>query len=97
MAQKSGRRSVTSSVLQRLVLCLISFNIFISDLDEGIEPTLSKFADDTKLGGVADTPGSHATIQQDLDRLESLAGKNLVRFNKTTCRVLRLWRNNYIH
>ena len=56
--------------------------------------TLSKFAVNTELGGVADTPGGSAAIQRDQGRLEKWVERNLMKRNKSKCRALHLGRNN---
>ncbi|GAB0203806.1 hypothetical protein GRJ2_002846200 [Grus japonensis] len=63
----------------------------------GLYLVVYKFADDTKLGGVADTPEGCAAIQRDLDRLENWVERNLMKFNKGKYRVLHLGRNNPKH
>lgn len=72
---------ISSGVPQGSALGSVLFNIFVNYLN-GIECILSKFSDDTKLGGIMDTPEGMARIQNDLDRLEKLFTINQMRFNK---------------
>ena len=46
------------------------FDIYIIDLFDGIKCTLNKFAGDTKLREVVDSPDGCAAIQSKLSRLE---------------------------
>lgn len=72
-------RPVTSSVPQTSVLDPVLFNIFINGLYDGAEHSLSKFAGDTKVRGVADRPKGFAAMCRDLGKLERWA--DLMKFS----------------
>jgi len=84
---------VRSGVPQGSVLGLVLFNVFGGNMDSGIECTLSKFANNTKLCGAVDTlrkgMPSRRTFRQ--------ACVNLMKFNKDKYKDLHMGCDNPKH
>ncbi|CAM4721271.1 unnamed protein product [Lepidochelys kempii] len=89
----SGWREVTCGVPQGSVLGPILFNLFITDLGTKSGSVLIKFADDTKLGGIANLERDRDIIQEDLDDLVNWSNSNRMKFNNK-CKVINLGINN---
>ena len=70
------------------------FNIFINDIDNGVECTLSKFVDDTRLWGVVNMPEGWDANQRELGKLKLWAQENFMRFNRSKGKVLHMGRGN---
>ena len=72
----------------------VLFNIFISDIDAGIECNISKTADDIKLSGETDAVERRDAIQRDTLSLERQSCANLMKFNQDTCSIVHLGQGN---
>ncbi|CAM5119150.1 unnamed protein product [Natator depressus] len=90
----SERREVTSGVPQGSVLGPILFNLFINDLEEGVNRGLAKFADDTKLLKIVKTKADCEELQKALTKLSDWATKWQMKFHVDKCKVMHTGKNN---
>jgi hypothetical protein len=88
--ESSGNTAVTSGVPQGSVLGPLLFIIYVNDLDIDITNTISKFADDTKIGGAANSE----SIQSDLDKIAKWSKSWGMNFNVNKCNVLHVGKTN---
>ena len=92
--ENSSWEEVVSGVPQGSVLGPVLFTVFINDIDDGILSDLSKFADDTKLVGSAESKEESEVIQGDLNKLHEWSVKWQMNFNAEKCKVLHLGSKN---
>ncbi|CAM4680127.1 unnamed protein product [Lepidochelys kempii] len=90
----SGWREVTSGLPQGSVLGPILFSLFITELSTKNGNVLIKFANDTKLGGIANLEKDRDILQKDLDDLVNWSNNNRMKFNSEKCKVMHLGINN---
>ena len=85
---------VNSGVPQGSVLGPELFLIYINDIDEDLTCTVSKFADDTKIGSTVLSNEQVENMQNNLDKLSAWAQTWQMRFNEDKCKVLHIGSRN---
>ena len=65
-------------------------NIFIKDLEQEMEGTLTMLADDNNLEKTVYMPEERATIQKDLGKLGRQANKSLMNSTRTNAKFFTL-------
>ena len=94
----SGRmpcwEDVTRGVPQGSGLGPLRFIVYITDLDIEVKSKLSKFAGDTKLGGMVDNRRVGDQIQESIDTCIDWAKDWQMEFNLSKCKVLWMGKNN---
>ena len=86
--------AVTSGVPQGSVLGPTLFLMFINDLEDGVQSTVLKFADDTKLYTEVTKDEGGEQRQEDLDKCTEWANQWMMEFNVSKCKVLHAGRTN---
>lgn len=61
---------VMNDVPQGLILGSKLFNTFIDDMDDRVEHSLSKFADNIKVGGAINVLEDRVVFERDVDKLD---------------------------
>ena len=87
---------VSSGVPQGSVLGPTLLLIFINDLEDGVQSTVLKFADDTKLYTEVTKEEGGEQLQEDLDKCTEWAKQWMMEFNVAKCKVLHAGRTNVI-
>ncbi|XP_015128385.4 olfactory receptor 14A16-like, partial [Gallus gallus] len=92
-------QELKDALRKRFILGLVTFIVFMSEIESGMECTHNKSDDDTKLRSATDTTEGADVIQRDPKKLEKWVNVNLMRFSKPKCKVLNMgWGNpRYVH
>eukprot|EP00061_Rhincodon_typus_P003342 g19860.t1 len=78
----------------RISMGPLTFMIYVTDLEDNIAGLISKFVDDIKIGGVADSEQDRQRVQQDIDQLEAWSEKWQMEFNPKKCEVMQFGRSS---
>ncbi|KAF9761618.1 RNA-directed DNA polymerase from mobile element jockey [Nosema granulosis] len=87
----------TGVMPQGSVLGPALFIIFINDLDSNVLSNISKFADNSRIGGKVQTEVECQQIHIDLNKIDNWSEKWQIKFNVDICNVMHKGPHNLKH